>query len=62
MCNYIGKNPFEFAEVWDQEALDADADATMVILAVASLLHAVDDEDVALEIWWSIESSFSSRR
>ena len=27
----------------------ADADATMVILAVASLLHVVDDEDGALE-------------
>ena len=49
MCSWIEKNPFEFAEVCDQEALDADADATMVILAVASLLHVVDDEDGALE-------------
>jgi len=49
MCNWIGKNPFEFAEVCDQEALDVDADATMVILAVASLLHVVDDKDGALE-------------
>ena len=49
MCSWIGKNPFEFAEVCDQEALDVDADATMVILAVASLLHVVDDEDGALE-------------
>ena len=49
MCNWIGKNPFEFAEVWDQEALDADADATMIILAEASLLHVMDDEDGALE-------------
>ena len=46
MCNWIEKNPFEFAEVCDQEALDADADATMVILAV---LHEVDDKDGALE-------------
>ena len=45
------KNPFEFAEVWDQEALDADADAdaTMVIWAKASLLHVMDDNDGALE-------------
>ena len=43
------KNPFEFAEVWDQEALDADADTTMIILAEASLLHVMDDEDGALE-------------
>ena len=49
MCNWIEKNPFEFAEVCDQEALDADADATMVILAVASLLHVADDKDGALE-------------
>ena len=49
MCNSIEKNPFEFAEVCDQEALDADADATMVILAVASLLHVLVDEDGALE-------------
>ena len=49
MCNWIGKNPFEFAEVCDQEALDVDADATMVILAAASLLHVVDDKDGALE-------------
>ena len=49
MCKWIEKNPFEFAEVYDQEALDADADATMVILAVASLLHVVDDKDGALE-------------
>ena len=49
MCNWIEKNPFEFAEVCDQEALDADTDATMVILAKASLLHVVDDEDGALE-------------
>ena len=49
MCNWIEKIPFEFAEVCDQEALDADADATMVILAVASLLHVVDDKDGALE-------------
>ena len=49
MCNWIEKNPFEFAEVCDQEALDADADATMIILAVASLLHVVDDKDGALE-------------
>ena len=49
MCNSIEKNPFEFAEACDQEALDADADATMVILAVVSLLHVVDDEDGALE-------------
>ena len=49
MCNWIEKNPFEFADVCDQEASDADADATMVILAVASLLHEVDDKDGALE-------------
>ena len=49
MCNWIEKNPFEFAEVCDQETLDADADATMVILALASLLHVVDDKDGALE-------------
>jgi hypothetical protein len=49
MCNWIGKKSFEFAEVCDQEALDVDADATMVILAVASLLHVVDDKDGALE-------------
>ena len=49
MCNWIEKNPFEFAEVCDQETLDADADATMVILAVVSLLHVVDDKDGALE-------------
>ena len=49
MCNWIEKNPFDFAEVCDQEALDADADATMVILAAASLLHVVDDKDGALE-------------
>jgi hypothetical protein len=29
--------------------LDSDADATMVILAKASLLHVVDDKDGALE-------------
>ena len=49
MCNLVGKIPFEFAEVWDQEALDADADTTMIILAEASLLHVMDDKDGALE-------------
>ena len=49
MCSWIEKNPFEFAEVCDQEALDVDADVTMIILAVASLLHVVDDKDGALE-------------
>ena len=49
MCNWIEKNMFKFAEVCDQEALDADADATMIILAEASLLHVMDDEDGALE-------------
>ena len=49
MCNWIEKIPFEFAEVWDQVALDADVDATMIILAEASLLHVMDDEDGALE-------------